>query len=123
MFCLPLPIHSYICERFIYFQDSLPILLHENMWTNPGNYKSLTDTSIWKLVLVPEKEYINGICTAVYDSKKVFLVHESYFTQTFINYVFRVCSTQVVCSETWWEHVFCPIIYFWPDSRSCTVYS
>jgi hypothetical protein len=44
----------------------------------------------------PEKKFINGIFIAVYDSKIVFLVHESYFTQTLINYVSRVCPTQVV---------------------------
>jgi hypothetical protein len=44
----------------------------------------------------PQKKYIKGIFIAVYDSKKVFLFHESYFTQTLTNYVSRVCSTQVV---------------------------
>ncbi len=31
--------HSCVCERFIYCipTSSLPILLRENMWTDPGN--------------------------------------------------------------------------------------
>jgi hypothetical protein len=29
-------LHSYICERFIYFQDR-SVLLQLNMWTVPGN--------------------------------------------------------------------------------------
>ncbi len=40
-------LHSYICERFIYFQDlSLPILLQGNTVCGPilGIYKSLTET-------------------------------------------------------------------------------
>ena len=47
MFCLPIPTLIYsICEGFIYFQVSLPILLQGNTVCGPilGIYKSLTDT-------------------------------------------------------------------------------
>jgi hypothetical protein len=30
--------HSFVCEQFIYISTvDLPILLQENMWTDPGN--------------------------------------------------------------------------------------
>ncbi len=42
-FCL---LHSYICERFTVYisRIGLSILLQPIMWTDPGIYKSLTDT-------------------------------------------------------------------------------
>ncbi len=32
-------LHSWVCERFIYCNPTIgqPILLQENMWTDPGN--------------------------------------------------------------------------------------
>jgi hypothetical protein len=44
--------YTHISVRDLYISRiSLPILLQGNKWTDPGNYKSLTDTwkKIWKL--------------------------------------------------------------------------
>jgi hypothetical protein len=53
----------------------LPVLLEEICRLILGIYKSLKDTSMWKLglrpaELFPEKEYINGIAVAVCASAK-----------------------------------------------------
>jgi hypothetical protein len=58
MFSLPVPIlHSYICERFIYFQD-------RSAYSAAGKYVD----RFWEYInpLQTEKEYISGIFLAVY---------------------------------------------------------
>jgi hypothetical protein len=64
-------IHVSVSNLYILTID-LPILLQENMWTDPGNIdKSVTDTSHMNVAIgteaaqIPEKEYINGIFGAV----------------------------------------------------------
>jgi hypothetical protein len=38
--------HSYVCERFIYIPmiSGLPVLLQENMWTDPWEYINRSQT-------------------------------------------------------------------------------
>ncbi len=56
---------------------SLPILLQGNTRTALGIYESLTDTQNVKIgteaAQFPEKEYINGIFLAAYDSNEILL--------------------------------------------------
>jgi hypothetical protein len=62
---------QYIFERFIPFQDGLPILLQGKMWTDPGKLNcSQTHECVnveieSEAAQFPEKEYINGIFLAV----------------------------------------------------------
>jgi hypothetical protein len=60
---------SYICERFIYFQIGLPILLQEYMWTDPGNIQIAhrhMNVEIWtEVVQFPENKFTNGFFVAV----------------------------------------------------------
>ncbi len=71
MFCLPSS-YTQLSVRDSYISSiGLPILLQENMWTDPGIIynKSLTDTQDVEIgteaAQFPEKEYINGIFVAV----------------------------------------------------------
>ncbi len=47
--------HLCVCERIIYSHGGSAFSAGGNMWTDPGNiqYKSLTDTWMWKLGLRP----------------------------------------------------------------------
>ncbi len=51
--------HSCVCVRFTVYIPAigLPILLKGNMWSDPGIYKSLTVTWMWKLGLRPPNSY------------------------------------------------------------------
>ena len=51
-------IHIHLFVRDLYIpRIGLPILLQEKMWTDPGIYKSLTDTRMWKLGLRPRNSF------------------------------------------------------------------
>ncbi len=57
--------HSYVCERFIYFQDrsTYSIFLQQNRQIDCGIYKSLTDTWMVKLIgLWPCNSFSGNIC-------------------------------------------------------------
>ncbi len=71
MVCLPIPIHSYICERFIYFQDWSVYIAAAKYVDRSWEYINRSQTKKKKEIgteaaQFPEKEYINGIFVAVY---------------------------------------------------------
>ncbi len=57
------PRYSCVCERIIYFHAGSAFSAGGNMWTDPGNiqYKSLTDTWMWKLGLRPRNSQKRNI--------------------------------------------------------------
>ncbi len=62
--------YTHISVRVLYISRiCLPILLHENMWTNPGNIKIAHKHMNVEIGTVaaqsPEKEYLDGIFLAV----------------------------------------------------------
>jgi hypothetical protein len=63
------PCHSFAILRGTPTMD-LPILLQENMWTNPGNlqiaHRHLNVEIVTEAVQFSEEEYINGIFVAVH---------------------------------------------------------
>jgi hypothetical protein len=66
--------YAYISVRDLYVsRTGLTILLQENIWTDPENILSLTNTLMWKLGLRPcnsrKKKYLIGIFVAVHYQK------------------------------------------------------
>jgi hypothetical protein len=85
MFCLPVPTYTHISVRDLYISRiGLPILLQENMWTDPGNIKiahRYMNVEIGtEAMQFPEKECINGIFVAVHTSDQERKSHTQLFT-------------------------------------------
>jgi hypothetical protein len=77
MFCLTVPTPIYVSVRDLYISRiGLPILLQENMWTDPGKteiaHRRMNVEIKTEATQFPEKEYRNGIFVAVHTKKDPF---------------------------------------------------
>ncbi len=80
---LSLNFHIHVSVSDLYIPTiGLPILLQENMWTDPVNVQIAHDTWMWKVGLRPRNsffwEYINGIFVAVHGHAGVSNIYKEY---------------------------------------------